>query len=235
MQKKILVVAAHPDDEVLGCGGTIARLAQEGNDVYVAILGEGITSRYESQKDVDEKLVDALRKHAHEVSNILGVKELFLYNLPDNRFDTLPLLDIVKKIEGLIEKIKPEIIFTHYDGDLNIDHVLTVRAVLTATRPLPEQIVRKIYAFEIPSSTEWSFSQTVRAFSPNVFMDISSDLEKKLEAMQVYESESRTFPHPRSPEAIQALSKYRGSQSGLKAAEAFCLIREICEDKKVTV
>ena len=142
--KRILVVAAHPDDEVLGCGGTIARLAKEGHDVYISILGEGITSRIKKQNEADLQLVKKRHKQSQEVSESLGAKDLFLYSLPDNRFDTIPLLDIVKIIEDLIEKLKPTVIYTHYAGDLNIDHTITHRAVLTATRPIENHPVKEI-------------------------------------------------------------------------------------------
>jgi LmbE family N-acetylglucosaminyl deacetylase len=223
---KVLVVAAHPDDEVLGCGGTIARLAQEGHDVYIAILGEGITSRYAQRAEADRKKLEALHARSQNVADLLGAKDLFMYNLPDNRFDTVPLLDVVKIVEDLIERLEPEVIYTHHSGDLNIDHVIVHRAVLTATRPQSGQPVRAIYAFEVPSSTEWAFGQ-FSAFQPNVFVDMSATLETKIEAMALYESEVRPFPHPRSPEALRALAKWWGSAAGLKAAEGFATVREV--------
>ncbi len=225
--EKVLVLAAHPDDEVLGCGGTIAHLTNEMKNVYVAILGEGITSRYGKRDQADGCELETLRKSSKRVSELLGVKQLFLYDLPDNRFDTIPLLDIVKIIEALIDKVKPSTIFTHHGGDLNIDHSIVHRATLTATRPIAGQSVKRVYAYEVPSSTEWAFGQFTTGFQANVFVDISVTLEKKIEAMEIYESESRTFPHPRSPEALRALAKRWGSVIGLEAVEAFELIREI--------
>jgi len=222
---KILVVAAHPDDEVLGCGGTIKRLSQGGHDIYIAILGEGITSRYEKQEQVDETLVKNLHNCSHKVAELLGARDLFMYNLPDNRFDTVPLIEIVKIVEGLINRLNPEVIYTHFNGDLNIDHMMVHRAVLTATRPIAGHPVKEIYAFEVPSSTEWAFGQFDHGFHANVFVDITDTLDVKLKAMQTYESEVRTFPYPRSPEAIWALAQLRGSSVGLRAAEAFELIR----------
>lgn len=223
----VLVVAAHPDDEVLGCGGTIARMAKEGHDVYIAILGEGITSRYQRRERADPASVEALHRRAQKVAKLLGAKDLFMYNLPDNRFDTTPLLDVVKIIEESIQRIQPQVIYTHHGSDLNIDHVVVHRAVLTATRPTGEQLVRGIYTFEVPSSTEWAFQQFQPIFRPNVFVDISATLERKVQAMELYESEVRPFPHPRSPEALRALARWRGSMAGLKAAEAFALIRSV--------
>jgi len=223
----LLVVVAHPDDEVLGCGATIARLTQEGHEVYIAILGEGITSRYQQREQVDRSLVEALHARGRQVAELLGVRDLFLYNLPDNRFDTVPLLDVVKIIEELLEKLKPEVIYTHHGGDLNVDHMVIHRAVLTATRPVSDRPVREIYAFEVPSSTEWTFGQLQPAFRPNVFMDIAATLETKIEAMTLYESEVRPFPHPTSSEALRAIARRRGSMVGVEAAEAFELVRAI--------
>lgn len=224
---RILFVTAHPDDEVLGCGGTIARLAEEGKDVFIAILGEGITSRCKEQGGVNEKEVERLREVSRQVAKRLGAKDIFLKKLPDNRFDTIPMLELVRMIEELVMLIKPEVIYTHHSSDLNVDHSMLNRAVLTATRPVPCCPVKQIYTFEIPSSTEWSFYQGPNAFRPNVFFDITKTLDAKLHAMRLYESEIRLFPHPRSPEALRALARHRGSVVGLEAAEAFEVIRII--------
>jgi len=223
---KVLVVAAHPDDEVLGCGGTIPRLTQEGHNVYIAILGEGITSRCQKQEEADQAQVKALHARSQQVAELLGAKDLFLYNLPDNRFDTVPLLDVIKIIEDLLKRLQPQVIYTHHGGDLNIDHIITHRAVLTATRPMAGCYVKEIYAFEVPSSTDWAFAQ-FQPFHPNVFMEISATLETKLKAMELYESEVREFPHPRSLKALQAVARHWGSVVGCKVAEAFELIRAL--------
>jgi len=223
----ILVIAAHPDDEVLGCGGTIARLSREGHCVYIAILGEGITSRYPRRGQADKALLKTLPKRSRQVAELLGAKDVFSFNLPDNRFDTVPLLDVVKKIEDLIERLKPCAVYTHHGGDLNIDHAIVYRATLTATRPMAACPVRELFAYEVPSSTEWSFTQFAPVFQPNVFVDISATLDMKIQAMQMYESEIRQFPHPRSPEALRSLAKWRGSMTGISAAEAFELIRKV--------
>lgn len=224
---KVLVVAAHPDDEVLGCGATAARLAEEGQDVHFAILGEGITSRHGQGSDADENQMVSLHQHAHAAAEKVGAKSLELYNLPDNRLDTVPLLEVVKIVEDLIERLRPEIIYTHHAGDLNVDHGVVHRAVLTATRPVTGQTVREIYAFEVPSSTEWAFQQLQPSFRPNVFVDVARTLELKIAAMECYKSEARKFPHPRSPEALRALAVRWGSVVGCAAAEAFELVRSI--------
>jgi len=223
----ILVVAAHPDDEALGCGGTIARLAQEGHDVYIAILGEGITSRYEQREQADQELVEVLHARSRQVAELLDARDVFLYSLPDNRFDTVPLLDVIKIIEESVERLQPQAIYTHHGGDLNIDHVVVHRAVLTATRPTAGHPVKEIYTCEVSSSTEWTFGQFQSAFHPNVFVDISATLEIKVQAMQLYESEARPFPHPRSPEVLRAIARRWGSVVGLEAAEAFELVRSV--------
>ena len=222
--KRVLVVAAHPDDEVLGCGGTMAALAQAGHEVYVLILGEGVTSRDEIRDPLARaKEIEALRQAARKAAQILGAKEVFFEDLPDNRFDTVPFLEIVKKIERIKTKVRPEIIFTHYEGDLNIDHQITARAVMTATRPLPGETVNSIYSFEVLSSTEWNFFTN---FKPNVYVDISKNFSQKIEAFNCYTLENRLFPYPRSEKVLASKATVRGSEAGFKFAEAFNLIRE---------
>jgi LmbE family N-acetylglucosaminyl deacetylase len=219
----VLIVAAHPDDEVLGCGATAARLARDGHTVSILILGEGLTSRSEAGR---ARLAD-LHACSRRAAEIMGAKNLFLQGLPDNRFDTVPLLDIVKIVEDLVTRLQPEAVYTHHGGDLNVDHQITHRAVLTATRPIAGQTVRDVYAFEIASSTEWAFQRFEPAFRPNVFVNIEQELDAKIAAMAVYESESRPFPHPRSGEALEAAARRWGSVAGCQAAEAFDLIRSV--------
>jgi LmbE family N-acetylglucosaminyl deacetylase len=144
-----------------------------------------------------------------------------LFDLPDNRFDTVPLLDIVKLIEGLIEQIKPSVVYTQHGGDLNVDHRALYEATLAATRPLPGSCVRSVLSYEVASSTEWAFGQFAPAFHPNVFVEISDTLPAKIAAMQAYESEARAFPHPRAPESLEAMARRWGSTVGVAAAEAF--------------
>lgn len=223
----VLVVAAHPDDELLGCGGTAARLAREGHSVYMAILGEGITSRGARREDAKASALHSLADCSQSVAKLLGVKELSLHGLPDNRFDSIDLLDVIKIVEGLVDRWRPSVIYTHHGGDLNVDHQIVNRAVLTATRPVEGQPVKELYMFEIASSTEWAFQQMAPAFKPNVFVDIQDTLALKVEGMQLYESEARPFPHPRSPEALTAIAQRWGSVAGLKAAEAFEAVRVI--------
>jgi len=223
----VLVIAAHPDDELLGCGGTAARLAKEGHSVYMSILGEGITSRGTNREEADPGAVKELKGCSQRVADLLGVKELSLHGLPDNRFDSLHLLDVIKIVEGLIDRWKPSAIYTHHGGDLNVDHQVVSRAVLTATRPVEGHAVRELYMFEVASSTEWAFQQFAPAFRPNVFVDIEDTLALKIEGMRLYESEAREFPHPRSSTALTAIAQRWGSVVGKKAAEAFEAVRLI--------
>lgn len=222
--KKILIIAAHPDDEVLGCFGTISKLIQEGNEAYSLILGEGKTSRVFNKNEIDNKEFEILENEALKANQSIGIKELFREKFPDNRFDDVPLLDIVKSIEKVKNKLKPDIIFTHFHNDLNIDHQITFKAVLTATRPMSNESVKEIYSFEVLSSTEWNFPTL---FSPNIFIDIDQNLEQKIKAMSFYKSELCEFPHPRSLEGIKLQAKMQGLKVGLKNAEAFKLIRAI--------
>jgi LmbE family N-acetylglucosaminyl deacetylase len=223
----VLIIAAHPDDEILGCGGTMTRLAREGHEVRIAIVAEGISSRYAQREDADQQQLKHLHAQAQHAANKVGAKELVLCKLPDNRLDTVPLLDVVKLVEELITRFRPEAIYTHHPGDLNVDHGVVHRAVLTATRPVPGQCVSEIYAFEVPSSTEWAFQRLEPVFRPNVFVDITETLETKIEALACYDTETRKFPHPRSAEALRAIATRWGSVAGFPAAEAFELIRSV--------
>lgn len=223
---RALVVAAHPDDEVLGCGGTIARLTRERAGVSVAILGEGATSRASSRRRAAPSQVRVLRQQSRLAAKELGVSDVSWFGLPDNRFDSVDLLEIVKVVEGLIRRVQPTVVYTHHPGDLNIDHRLTFQAVLTATRPLADCTVRALYSFEVPSSTEWAFGKVTPPFSPNVFVDISSTLGQKIRALKRYAGEVRPFPHPRSPKVLEAAATRWGSAIGVESAEAFELIRE---------
>jgi LmbE family N-acetylglucosaminyl deacetylase len=223
MTKKILIAAAHPDDEILGCGGTMARLAKEGHNVYTLILGEGITSRDDTrQREKREAEIAQLKKSIREANGVLGVKEIFSYDFPDNRFDSVPLLDIVKVIEQVKEKVNPDMVFTHFGQDLNIDHQVTYQAVLTATRPIAGEPVREVYSFEVLSSTEWNYPLR---FSPNCFFDISGTMDLKLTAMDKYAMELRSYPHPRSIKGIRLNAEHWGMKTGTMYAEAFQVVR----------
>ena len=223
-----MVIAAHPDDEVLGCGGTIIKHIQRGDEVHVLILAEGVTSRDDTRvrkgrRDNVSKLKDMAKK-AHK---ILGSGSIQFMGFPDNRMDSVDLLDVVKVVEKEINFRKPEIVYTHHSSDLNIDHRITNQAVLTSCRPEPDQSVKKIYCFEVPSSTEWQSPYFNTIFSPQMFSDISDTLSLKLDALKAYDSEMRPWPHSRSIKAVEHLARWRGASVGLDAAEAFVTVREL--------
>ena len=221
----VLCVAAHPDDEVLGAGGTLARHAADGDDVHVCILSDGVTSRYDDASAADAE-IERRRQRAERVADILGAT-VSLHGYPDNSFDTVPLLDIVQTVEKEISDHDPNTVYTHHYGDLNIDHELTCRAVTTATRPLADSCVDQVLAFETLSATEWSIPSSRNSFQPQHFVAIDDQLETKLDALAVYEKELREPPHPRTVETVQQNTKVWGAKAGVAAAEAFELIREV--------
>lgn len=223
MRKRVLVVAAHPDDQVLGCGGTIARLVEEGCEAFCLILGEGATSRDARRNRAGRaRELSDLRRQTRQAGRILGVRKTFHCDFPDNRFDTAALLDIVKAVERVKAEVEPAWVFTHDSGDLNVDHRITQEAVLSATRPVPGEPVRELYAFEVPSSSEWAFPAS---FRPDVFYDIGATIERKLEAMRAYSGELRCPPHPRSLEGIRTCAAAWGFKTGSAHAEAFRSLR----------
>jgi N-acetylglucosamine malate deacetylase 1 len=224
----ILVVAAHPDDEVLGCGASMAKWAKTGKEVHVVILAEGATSR-EKERNRKNHLNDisCLAHSAQKSSEILNVKSVELLDYPDNRMDSVDLIDVVKTVENYVEKLKPEVVVTHHFGDLNIDHQITHQAVITACRPMYHQTVKRILSFEVPSATEWQSHTVNNQFNPNWFENISEFLVFKIEALKAYQSEMREWPHPRSLKAVEHLARWRGASIGCDAAEAFMLNRFI--------
>lgn len=219
-----VAIMAHPDDETLGCGATLAGLARE-QDVHVLILGDGITARAEARED--HAALDALYEDAHRACAVLGLASLTVERLPDLRFDTVPLLEIVWRIEAVLRAIRPDTVFTHHVGDLNRDHRITAEAVLAATRPTGGSTVRDVYSCEVASASEWAFGQLATPWRANVFVDVTDTIEAKLEAMECYRTERRDPPHPRSGEALRALARHRGSTAGFAYAEAFELVRSV--------
>ena len=219
--QKILVIAAHPDDEILGCGGSLNKFSNNNCEIHVLFMTNGVSSRDIKNK---KKLILLRRKAAIQCSKLIGTKENYFLDFPDNMLDSLPLLKIIKKIELHIKKIQPDYIFTHSEYDLNLDHRLTYQAVLTASRPDIGKIISLI-SFEIPSSTEYSLNSN---FKPNLFIDISEFIINKIKCLNFYSKELRDFPHPRSIKNIVNLNNLRGSTVGIKSAEAF-------EIKKLTI
>ncbi len=220
---KILVVAAHPDDEVLGCGGTVAGYVRKGFEAYLLHMTEGVKGRYSkdlwNSPEVRNEIMN-LKKETEKAAKIIGFRKIFNCSFDDQYLDNYPFVEIVKCVERIIKSVNPSIIFTHSIEDLNLDHVVTARAVITAARPFTG--VREIYSFEIPSSTDWNPAGN---FSPNVFFDITPFMDVKIKALQAYSSEMRKFSHPRSVEGIRSLARIRGMQSSFEYAEGFTLVK----------
>jgi N-acetylglucosamine malate deacetylase 1 len=222
MKKKIIVVAAHPDDEALGCAGTIAKHVAQGDVVHSVFMSDGVSSRLDSSKEKSKRRIKASKA----VQSLLGISSTHYLNLPDNSMDSVPLIKIVQKLEPIIHKIKPSIIYTHTYGDLNIDHQLTHAAVMTACRPIPDSPVREIYGFEIISSTEWTAPQHLR-FVPTLFVDITKFITIKTQGLKLYKEEMRSSPHSRSIKHAKVLAQHRGYTIGVNMAEAFEVYRII--------
>ena len=225
MENKILVIVAHPDDEVLGCGGTIAKNTANGTEVKIIYIADGESSRTQHSGS-DVGLIEDRLKSARDSCLKLGVKDIVSLDYPDQMLDTIPCLTITQSLEEIIQEFKPSIVLTHSPNDLNLDHRITSNAVMTACRPLPHSSVRGIFAFEVLSSTEWAVNQ-YSAFVPTVYADITDHIDIKIDALTSYDNEMRSFPHPRSYQAVRALAQYRGATAGCEYAEAFQLIRYI--------
>lgn len=226
---RILVVAAHPDDEVLGCGGSIARHVAKGDDVHLLLMADGIGSR--SVSSVDSLDLARREQACQRAAVCLGITSVTHAGFPDNAMDGLPLLEVIKRVEAVVEKLEPAIVYTHHSADLNIDHRLTHEAVMTACRPLPGTPVHQILTFEVLSSTEWqSPSLQAVAFTPNRFVDITAYQKIKRAALESYHEEMREYPHARSFEAVDALARYRGASVGVERAEAFMVMRDLWVD-----
>lgn len=225
---RVLVVSAHPDDEVLGCGGAIARHADAGDQVQVLIVAEGATSRLQQRDRLQAgEELSALAQSAQMAGSILGATGVELLDLPDNRLDSLDLLDLIKRIEQRIDLHQPQVVYVHHAGDVNVDHRRLHEAVVTACRPTPGHPVKRLLSFEVASSTEWQPPGSASAFRPNWFVDISAQWQRKRDALEAYASEMRRWPHARSIKAVEHLARWRGAQVGVEAAEAFCLLRQL--------
>ena len=218
---KILVIAPHPDDEVLGCGGTIAKHVSAGGEVYLCM----VTRVY--PPDWSENEIPRRKQEVLKANEILGIKKTYFLDFPTVRLDTIPLKELVDSISRVVSEVKPEVVYIPHRGDVNKDHCLVFDAAMVATRPKPHSPVRRVLCYETLSETDWAPPSAQNAFIPNAYMDISETLETKLKAMSEYKSELKDFPHPRSLEAISALAKVRGSSIGIRAAEAFMLVREV--------
>ena len=225
MKKNILIVAAHPDDEVFGCAGTVAKFIKNNWNAHLLFFTDGVSAR-KNEKNLELK-IKRRKSAALRSSKLLGIKNVKFLSFPDNGLDKVKLIEVIKEIESYMDQFKPEIIFTHSNTDLNIDHEIINRAVITATRPQPNCYVKKILLFETLSSTEWNFSNKKLNFKPNYFVDIKNTIKIKIKAIKAYKSELRKWPHPRSVNGAKILANYRGQSVGLQFAESFFLLREI--------
>jgi LmbE family N-acetylglucosaminyl deacetylase len=229
MTKSILVIAAHPDDEVLGCGGTIARYADEGATIGVAFVADGVSSRVGFERDTTafQAAIEARRAAARRACGILGANAVSFGSFPDNRLDSVALLELVKTVEALFAAHRPELVLTHHAHDLNVDHRMVHQAVEVASRPFPENPIRTVAFFEVASSTEWRMAAPGVAFAPTWYVDISASLDRKLRALESYAEEMRPWPHPRSTRAVESLARWRGATVGVDAAEAYVIGRQL--------
>lgn len=214
--RKIVVIAAHPDDELLGCGGTLALHARAGDQITGVIACEGESLRY-GEGGVGQS------SHIKRASEVVGFKDVRLLGFPDQRLDTVTLTEVITPLERVIREVRPHIVYCQYGGDINCDHQLLFRAALVATRPT-ENHIEAVYVFDTASSTEWGYPRT---FVPDTWVDISSTLEIKLRAMACYESEVREYPHPRSLKGLEHRAKAWGNQTCLDAAEVFMTVRQV--------
>jgi LmbE family N-acetylglucosaminyl deacetylase len=218
---RVLAVAAHPDDEHLGLGATLARHVESGDEVTALVVSEGASSRYEPGAEY------ALQAAGKRAAAVLGLREVRFLGFPDQRLDTVPLIEITQSIEKVIDEVRPTILYTHHWGDMNRDHRIVGEAVMVGARPIGESFPRTVLLFETPSSTEWAPPDPTSSFSPNHFVDVTRTIDKKLAAMACYESEVRPAPHPRSLEALRARAAYWGQIITRPYAEAFVVARQV--------
>lgn len=214
---RVLVISAHPDDEVIGAGGTLARHVAEGDDVYWCVVTQGYTPQW------SEATLAAARRQVHDVCDFLGFEEVFLCGFPTVKLNTVPYIELSSALQEVVGRVRPEVVYTTPGSDVNLDHRIVFDATLVATRPLPGSSVRRLLSYEIGPTARYGYA----GLPPTVFVDISDYVEKKVEAMALYETELREPPHPRSLEGLRLLAKERGMSIGVEAAEAFHLVREI--------
>jgi len=218
---RVVVIAAHPDDELLGAGGTLARHVMDGDEVHAIIVADGASSRY------PDELVSTLEKQARRAAEVIGCTSLQFLSLPDQRLDTVPLIELTQRLEGVLDELEPGTVYTHFPEDVNADHRLVSRCAWTACRPYARPQLRKFAVFETPSSTEWAWPMPGTEFRPNLFVDVTDTLETKIAAMECYATELRDYPHPRSSQALMEHAAYWGSRIGRLAAEPFVVLREV--------
>lgn len=224
--KKVLVISAHPDDEVLGVGGTIAKLAAEGTECHLLIVTDGSSSQYRDSNKLDE-IIAAKKQETLNCANILGFKSIHYGGLPDMKLDAVPHVEINQVIERVMDEIQPDTVFTHFWGDVNMDHQNVYKSTLVAVRPVMGQVVKELYCYRVPSSTEWTPNKEDTMFMPNYFVDIHKFAEQKYKAFACYATELREYPHPRSVQYLRETDKAAGLRVGLLAAEEFVMLRKI--------
>lgn len=224
--KKILVIVAHPDDEVLGMGGTIAKLVKAGCVVDVLIVTDGSSAQYRDSDHLAEIIV-AKKKETRNCADVLGVRNVYYGELPDMKLDMTPHIRINQVIEDVIDKVQPDAVFTHFWGDVNYDHQNVYKSTLVAVRPVMGQVVKELYCYRVPSSTEWTPNKADTMFMPNYFVDIKQYAEQKYKAFACYSTELREYPHPRSVQYLRENDKAVGLRMGLLAAEEFVLLRKL--------
>ena len=223
MKKNVLILAPHPDDEVLGCGATIKKLSDEGNQLFVLVLTRGSSKFYS-----DEKILN-VRNEALQAHKLLGVKQTFFLDFPAPELDTVPLADISREISKVLSDNKINVLYLPHRGDIHNDHRVVFNAGLVAARPVDAFTVTEIYAYETLSETEWAAPFCDDAFIPTYFVNVENTLITKMEAIKCFKSQLKSFPNPRSVETIEALAKFRGATVGFKASEVFMVIRQIIQ------
>lgn len=225
--ERVLVIAAHPDDEVLGLGGTIAKYVKAGAEVAVLIVTDGSSAQYRDNGRLKE-IIAVKKRETSNCAEVLGVKHIFYGELPDMKLDVTPHIEINRVIENVINDFRPTVAFTHFIGDVNKDHRCVYESTLVACRPTSEQCIKRLFLYSVPSSTEWNVQNTTNVFLPNWYEDISGEFaEKKYRAMECYKTELRNYPHPRSIQYLRTADIAEGNRVGLLAAESFILLRSI--------
>ena len=224
--KRILLIAAHPDDEVLGAGGTIAKMSADGMECHLLIVTDGSSSQYRGSDNLS-KIVAAKEKETYKCAEILGIKSIHYGGLPDMKLDTIPHVVINQAIESVINELRPNVVFTHFWGDVNLDHQNVYKSTLVAVRPVLGQVVKELYCYRVPSSTEWTPNKENTMFMPNYFVDIHNYAEQKYKAFACYATELRQYPHPRSVQYLRETDKAAGLRVGLPAAEEFVMLRKV--------
>jgi LmbE family N-acetylglucosaminyl deacetylase len=218
---RIVVIGAHPDDEILGAGGTLARHVMEGDEVHAIVVADGASSR------APDEMMFALKEDAARAAETIGFASIRVQSLPDQRLDTVPFIDLTQNIEAILDDIQPHVVYTHFPGDVNVDHGLVARAAWTACRPYVRPQLRRFAVFETPSSTEWAWPVNDSDLRPNHFVDITETLDTKIAAMECYKSELREYPHPRSSRSLRERAAFWGSQVGRLAVEPFRILRDV--------